>query len=120
MTTNEYPVDIGFMITKAPLESGLVSNALKIAQGALDQGKKVALFLISDGVWLVKKGQKNNVAELFGKLLSEGVQVTASEVHLAAAGINEKDIQDGVTVTKKSYKDLVLQVMEQWRKVVSI
>ena len=60
MSDHELKRDIGFVVTKPPLESGLVSNMLSIAESSIDQGKSVGMFLISDGVWLVKKNQKNH------------------------------------------------------------
>jgi len=120
MNVTEYPIDLGFLITKAPLESGLVTSALTIALESMNQGRRIGLFLMSDGVWLAKKGQKNQAAETFQKLLLDGASVMASGDHLKAAGINENDIVKGVAVTTKPYKDLVIQVMEHWRKVVTI
>lgn len=120
MTTDTNERDIGFVITKAHLESGLVHNALGIAENAIQQGKTVGIFLISDGVWLVKKNQQNHVAERFVKLLDSGMQVIASKEHLMAAGISDDDVLEGVTITKRVYKDLVTNVMENWKKVMSI
>ena len=120
MTEDQGNKDIGFVVTKPPLESGLVSNMLSIAQSSLDQGKSVGIFLISDGIWLVKKNQKNHVYEQFLNVLKGGAEVLASREHLEAAGIGDDEIVDGVTVTKRVYKDLVINVMERWNKVVSI
>ena len=120
MTDQEQTKNLGFVVTKPPLESGLVANILTIAQSALDQGRSVGIFLISDGVWLVKKDQKNHVAELFVKVLGDGAEIIASAEHLEAAGISEDEVIDGVTVTKRVYKDLVMNVMENWDKVMSI
>jgi sulfur relay (sulfurtransferase) complex TusBCD TusD component (DsrE family) len=120
MTENGNERDIGFVISKAPLESGLVSNALTIALNAQKQGKTIGLFLISDGVWLGKRNQKNHFIGTFEELLKGGAQVLASEEHLLAAGIATDDVIDGIVVTKRTYKDLVSNVMENWTKVVSI
>lgn len=120
MTDQEQRKDLGFVVTKPPLESGQVANILTIAQSALDQGKSVGVFLISDGVWLVKKNQMNHVAEKFVKLLGAGAEVIVSSEHLDAAGISEDEVIQGVTITGKVYKDLVTKVMENWNKVMSI
>ncbi len=120
MTENRNERDIGFVISKAPHESGLVSNTLTIALNAMDQGKSIGLFLISDGVWLAKRNQKNHLIGTFEKLIEGGAIILASADHLAAAGIPEDDVMDGVTITKRLYKDLVMNVMENWRKVMSI
>ena len=78
------------------------------------------MFLISDGVWLVKKGQKSTVAKSFQHLLTSGIDVQVSSDHLDAAGISRDDIVDGVEVTTNIYKDLVLTVMEKWDEVITI
>ena len=120
MNDNENERDIGFVISKAPHESGLVSNTLTIALNAMEQGKTIGLFLISDGVWLAKRNQKNHLIGTFEKLIEGGTVVLVSGEHLAAAGITEDEIMKGVTITKRVYKDLVTNVMENWRKVMSI
>ena len=120
MTDQELKSDIGFVVTKAPSESGLVSNVLSIARSSMDQGKSVGLFLISDGVWLAKKNQKNHFIDTFTGILKDGAAVIASGEHLEAAGIPEDDVMDGVIVTKKLYKDLVANVMENWDRVMTI
>lgn len=120
MTGTHQPIDIGLMISKPPVESGIVASALGIAHGAMVKGQKVGIFLISDGVWIAKKNQKNHAAELFGHLVKGGATVTASDEHLAAAGITENEIVEGIHITKKTYKELVRQVMEDWSRVVSI
>lgn len=119
MVETEYSVDIGFIISKAPAESNLVANTLEIARGAVKQGKSIELFLISDGVWLIKKNQKNPAAKIFNEI-RKNIKVTASKDHLEGAGIEEKEIVDGVSLTKNTYKSMVELVMENWKKVVSI
>jgi len=112
--------DIGFVITKPPLETGAVASTLKIAIEARKSGKSVGLFLISDGVWLAKAGQENEASALFGELIADGVPATASGDHLLAAGIPEDGLVGGVEVAKKPYKALVANVMEDWDKVMVI
>lgn len=112
--------DLGIIITKAPLESGSVEGALELARETVEQGRSVGLFLISDGVWLVKKKQDNKVARSFHELLNLGVQVIVSKDHLEAAGITEDDVMEGVMRSSKIYKDLVIHVMERWNRVMTI
>jgi len=112
--------DIGFVITKPPLESGAVAGILRTALDAINDGKSVGLFLISDGVWLAKPGQENEAFTLFNELRGKGVPVTASSDHLLSAGIPEDGIVEGVEVARKPYKALVATVMEEWDKVMVI
>jgi hypothetical protein len=46
--------------------------------------------------------------------------VTVSLEHLKGAGIGEGELVEGLTVTKKTYKDLVEVVMEKWDRVVVV
>jgi sulfur relay protein TusB/DsrH len=120
MDDNISVYDFGVVISKPPLETGLVATILTMAQQVMNQRGSVSVFLISDGVWLAKKNQRNHVAELFKTLLQNGVNVTVSAEHLTAAGISENELYDGLHITKKTYSDLVDNVMEQWKKVVTI
>lgn len=112
--------DIGFVLTKAPIESSLTYRFLSLAQNAIDKDKTIGLFLISDGVWLAKKNQNNKPHELLNKLLKNGAEVTVSKDHLMAAGIEDSDLINGVNVTEQPYADLVDHVMEKWNKVITI
>lgn len=120
MTGNGNQRDIGFVITKAPHESGLVANALTTALHAMEQGKTIGLFLISDGVWLSKKHQRNGLVDTLGTLMAGGATVRASGDHLRAAGIPGDEVMDGITITDHPYRDLVVDVMEHWGKVMTI
>ena len=112
--------DIGFVLTKAPIESSLTYRFLSLAQNVVDKDKTIGLFLISDGVWLAKKNQNNKPHELLNKLLKNGAEVTVSKDHLMAAGIEDSDLINGVNVTEQPYVDLVDHVMEKWNKVITI
>ena len=120
MTDDKSPPAMGFIITKGPAESGLAGGLLKVAKGASADGSTVGIFLISDGVWLAKRGQKNGAHEAFVELLGKGAQVTVSQEHLNGAGIGDGELVDGLEVTKKTYKDLVDHVMERWDRVVVV
>lgn len=56
--------NIGIIITKAPYGNEDPENALNLAQNILQLGDKVNIFLISDGVWVAKKGQKRHKVSL--------------------------------------------------------
>ena len=120
METSKHSVDIGFVITKSPFESKRVEGALKMAKDAIAQGHSVGIFLISDGVFLAKRGQKNKVADLFNSVLSSSEIVIASQDHLVAAGISKDEMLEHIEISENIYDDLVEQVMERWGRVVSI
>ena len=120
MNDEKYQIDIGFILTKAPLESSLTFNFLSIAKKAIDKGKTVSLFLLSDSIWLVKNNQKNNVVKLLRTLIEKQVSIAVSKDHLEAAGIKNTDLLDGVIITEKPYADLVDFVMEKCRRVMTL
>jgi hypothetical protein len=75
---------------------------------------------MSDGVWLAKKGQKNRAHASFLKLLDGGAGATVCMEHLKAAGIAGEELVEGLNLTKKTFKDLVDNVMEKWDRVVVV
>ena len=113
-------IDIGFIITKPPLETGIVNRIISYALTAVEKGKNIELFLISDGIWLAKKNQKNKIFEKFLKLKQKGVKINVSKEHIDAAGIKKEEIVSGLILTDKLYKNLVELVMEKWEKVITI
>ena len=118
LTKENHQIDIGFVITKAPLESSLVTGITALANHALDKGKTIGLLLISDGVWLGKRNQKNNTT--IAKLIEKGAEITISNDHLKASGIQHDELLKGVEVTDKPYNELVERVMERWNRVITI
>ena len=120
MGSDDDAVTMGFVITKSPLESGLAGGFMTLARAALDEGKKVGIFLISDGVWLAKNGLKSIGPVTLPELIEGGAVVTVSPDHLKAAGIGEDEMLEGLTVAKNTYKALVEDVMETWDKVMVI
>jgi sulfur relay (sulfurtransferase) DsrF/TusC family protein len=120
MENEKMAKDLGFILTKAPLESPHSLGILNTALGAVNSGRSVALFLLSDGVWLAKKNQNNRTFEVFQEILAQGAEVTASKEHLEAAGIPPEDLVQGVTIADKPYDALVEKVMEDWKRVMVI
>jgi sulfur relay protein TusB/DsrH len=117
MKNKDYEIDLGFVITKAPFESTLGSGFIDLAKKALDDNKKVGLFLISDGVWFAKKNKKSDEIE---NLIKKGAEITVSKDNLEAAGIEDYELIEGVIISEKPYIDLVSLVMEKWSQVITI
>jgi len=113
-------VDLGIIITKAPVETGLVYRFLEIAKNTVENNKTVSLFLISDGVWLVKKNQKNNSFELLKTLIKKNVEVIVSKDHILSSGLSEEEIVENVKISEKPYSDLVDNVMENYERVIKV
>lgn len=120
MENEIYEIDLGYVITKAPYESSLGANMLELAQKALKEGKSVGIFLISDGVWFAKKNTSTKTGKLFQTILEEGAEVTVSNDNLESAGIQPTELHKNIIISDKPYTDLVTQVMEKWRRVITI
>ena len=113
-------VDLGIIITKTPLETNLVNRFLQIAKDTIENNKTVGLFLISDGVWLVKKNQNNNSFELLKNLIEKNVEIIVSKDHLLSAGLYENEIIENIKISEKPYSDLVDNVMENYERVIKV
>jgi sulfur relay protein TusB/DsrH len=120
MKTESYEIDLGFIITKTPFESLLGSGFLDLAKKTMDVGKKIGLFLISDGVWFAKKNQKNNAGEILTNLIEKGAEIIVIQDNLEAAGIEKNELIEGLIISEKPYDDLVDLVMEKWKRVMTI
>lgn len=112
--------DIGFILTKAPLENSFSKKILELAMTARNRDKKVGFFLISDGIYLVKNNQENEISYLLKKLLTKNIEIIVSKDHLKSSGISEDEILDSVTIAEKPYDELVDFVMERYERVITI
>ncbi len=120
MNNQNYNGDIGFILTKAPLESSVIKRLLEVSLDALNKGKKIGFFLLSDGIFLIKRKQKNEIYMLFKKIISKNVEIIVSMDHLESAGISIDEICCELSISEKPYDDLVDFVMEKYEKVITI
>ena len=119
MDNQEYG-DIGFILTKAPLESSAIKRILELSLDSLKKNKKIGFFLISDGIFLIKRNQKNETYTLFKEIISNNVEIIVSKDHLESAGISPDQICCESYISDKPYDDLVDFVMEKYEKVITI
>jgi len=119
MDNRTYKGDIGFIITKAPLENSSIKKLLKAALEAT-KNSKIGFFLISDGVFLIKKNQKNETYDIFKEIINKKVEIIVSKDHLESAGLSSDEILSNLIISDKPYNDLVDFVMEKYERVVTI
>lgn len=112
--------EIGFIITKAPLENSYISKLLESALNAINKNKKIGFFLISDGVYLIKKNQKNIPFNLIKKIIAQKTEIIVSIDHLNAAGISKDELLNEIKITEKTYDELVEFIMEKYERVITI
>ena len=111
---------IGVVISKSPLYDENVKSTLTMMEGLVKNPyNEVTLFLVSDGVWMAKRGVKD-----FDPCLREftrsGGKVILSHGHLKACGLKEEGLIDDVTITSRPYDDLVDLVMDEWDRTVVV
>ena len=111
------PIKLGIIVTKTPNSNEDVENVLALGEEALKVGNQVELFLLSDGVWVGKKGNALTEKRLT-TLINDGCKVKASRRHLKACGLNKEKIVEGIKISDDPYDELVDLVMEKWDKVV--
>jgi predicted peroxiredoxin len=111
------PIKIGIIITKTPNANEDVENSLAVGEEALKMGNQVELFLLSDGVWVGKKGNALTEKRL-KNLINDGCKITASRRHLKACGLNKEKLVEGIDISDDPYDELVDLVMEKWEKVI--
>ncbi len=109
------PVTLGIILTKSPQGAEDAENALEAATAALATGDRVALFLLSDGVWLARRGALSGRLEGF---LSDGGEVYVSGEHIKAAGLEPEKLAAGAAVAGDAFDCLVDLVMDEWDRVL--
>jgi tRNA 2-thiouridine synthesizing protein D len=91
------------IINEAPIAKERAFTALRFATTCLIEGHKVNLFLIENGVYLAKKGQKPsdspNLIGYLEELIKEKVEVKACVVCCQGRGLSENDLIPGVKIS---------------------
>lgn len=114
------PGRLGIVITKSAYGSGEVENALSMGAEALGLGEGVDLFLLGDGVWLVRRGNSGVVSELFQRFVGAGGKVYVSEPHLKAGGLNLNEGAGNFELASDPYDVLVDLLMEKWDRAITV
>ncbi len=96
-----FMVTYTIIITEAPYGKERAYTALRFARTCDIEGHKVRIFLIENGVYLAKKGQKPasdqpNLTGYVEDLISGGHEVKACVVCIQARGLSETDLIAGV------------------------
>jgi uncharacterized protein involved in oxidation of intracellular sulfur len=116
---------ITFILQGSPYGDEKIWNGLRLAKalttGAI--GMKVNIFLLGDGVVAAKKGQKPpegfyNLEKMLKEMMDQGSAVIACRTCVAARGLTEADLIDGVKIGT-TVGDLARWVKES-QKVLSI
>jgi predicted peroxiredoxin len=109
---------IGFLITALATSPKDPAQAIRSAMLLKDQGNEVEIFLIGDGVYLIRPGQEGAAPEALAKALQKGIKVLVSEDHLMAAGLHKAPLPEGAVMASNPAKQVVLKTMEEWARVL--
>ena len=111
-------IRLGIVLTKAPVGSGDAENALEAGRQSLLAGDAASLFLLSDGVWLAKRGKADGLEGKLDDFIRQGGQVVVCGEHLKAAGLSRDRLVDNVSVAEDGFGQLVDLVMDTWDKAI--
>ncbi len=109
------------IINELPYKNDKAWNALRLVGSLLEQGVKINIFLLEDGVDAGKenqdtKGKAYNLEELTKELLGKGVPFVACSTCLKVCGISKETLIDGIVEGRMS--DLAKWVKES-EKVIT-
>jgi sulfur relay protein TusB/DsrH len=110
---------ICLLITKPPHTDDGQERMCGIAKRAREREMEVAVYLIGDGVYCAKKGQKGHMGESIRMALQNGVKVRASAKDLKARALPEDRIEEGVEFVEELESDFVKDMMENAERVIS-
>ena len=96
---------ITMILQSAPYGDEKIWNAFRLAQSLITAfiGMKVNIFLTGDGVTTAKRGQKPpggyyHLENMLKELIQKGVEVVACKTCIAARGLSQSDLIEGVKV----------------------
>lgn len=112
------PIKLGIVLTKAPAGSEDAENALDAGSQALLAGDLASLFLLSDGVWLAKRGKVDATEGKLADFIKLGGEVVVCGEHLKAAGLGPDRLVERVTIAEDGFGRLVDMVMDEWDKAI--
>ena len=99
----EFMVTYTIIINEAPYGKERAYTGLRFARMCVFEGHKTNVFLMENGVYVAKKGQKTSsnqpyLCEYLDELVKDGVEVKVSVVCVQARGLNENDLIAGAKI----------------------
>ena len=91
------------IINEAPIGKERAFTGLRFATTCMLEGHKVNLFLMENGVYVAKKGQKPstdapNLGEYLEELIKSDVEVKVCVVCINSRGLSENDLIEGAKI----------------------
>lgn len=98
--------------SRDPFDSGDVGNYYDLATDLVEQGNKVTLFLVQNGVFSARPSKRS---DLLASVAQAGVEVLADEFSLRERGIHAGRLVDGVSPASL---DVVIDQLADGRKAM--
>ena len=110
---------ICLLITKPPHSDDGQERMCGIAQRAKEREMDVTVYLLGDGVFCAKKGQKGHMGESIRMALENNVSILASAKDLRARALPEDQLEEGVVLVEEIESEFVEDMMENSERVIS-
>lgn len=98
--------------SRDPFESNDVQYYYDLARGLLQQGERVTLFLVQNGVLPARRGAR---APKLGQLIKDGAEVLADEFSLRERGISGGRLSAGI---RPASLDVIIERLAAGDKVL--
>ena len=110
---------ICLLIMKPPQSSEDAERMCGLAMRARMEEKEVAVYLLGNGVYCSKSGQKGSMGGSLRAALKQGVTIRAGEADLMARGITTEQVEPGVEILPDLEDTFVEDIMEKADRVVT-
>lgn len=107
------------LIMKPPHNDDDTDRMCGLLSSAKECGWDVAIYLLGDGVYCAKKGQRGNLGKSMMTALSKGAEINVNLKDMLARAIPTEDVVPGVKVLDDLESAFVDDVMEKASRVVS-
>lgn len=109
---------LGIVIMWTAQVKGIAKRSVEVGISALNHGKKVEIYLLSDGVWNSLSGS-GDVYERLSDFMAKGGKVFISGEHATGSALPKDRILQGAELVEDTYGFLTDKIMESWDRVIT-
>ena len=107
------------LVMKPPHSEEDAGRMCSLLANARSKQMDVVIYLLGDGVFCAKKGNRGLLGQSLRSALAKGAQAIASKRDLLARAIGEADVEPGVVVVDDIEGDFIDDVMQRSTRVIS-
>jgi len=111
--------DICLLITKPPHSDEGSERMCGLAHRAKEKGNDVTVYLLGDGLFCAKNGQKGKFGQNLKSALDAGISIKASKKDLRARALPPELVNPKVEVVDDLERLFVLDTMENAKRVIT-